>query len=104
MREIFIVTTNCADLVYLINSGCHRLFIAFDNEMQLFVEAKRRRTSSMPGGWGAMSKEIAHMIVVDLCLIVQMSGRMVRWGELERLKGGVEASAPMANGFTVPLG
>ncbi len=51
-----------------------------------------------------MSKEIAHMIVVDRCPTCQ--GVWLDGGELERLKGGVEASAllAMASGFTVLFG
>ena len=51
-----------------------------------------------------MLKEIAHMIVVDRCPTCQ--GVWLDGGELERLKGGVEASAllAMASGFTVPFG
>ncbi|MBT5156196.1 MAG: hypothetical protein HOM44_19070 [Gammaproteobacteria bacterium] len=51
-----------------------------------------------------MSKEVAPMIVVDRFLLVRAFGWM--GGELERLKGGVEASAvmAMASGCTVPFG
>ena len=51
-----------------------------------------------------MSTEVAPMIVVDRFLLVRAFGWM--GGELERLKGGVEASAvmAMASGFTVPFG
>ena len=78
--------------------------VACDNEMQLLVEAKGEELHLCPVDGATMSKEIAHMIVVDRCPTCQ--GVWLDGGELERLKGGVEASAlmAMASGFTVPFG
>ena len=78
--------------------------VACENEMQLLVEAKGEELHLCPVDGATMSKEIAHMIVVDRCPACQ--GVWLDGGELERLKGGVEASAllAMASGFTVPFG
>ena len=78
--------------------------VACDNEMQLLVEAKGEELHLCPVDGATMSKEIAHMIVVDRCPSCQ--GVWLDGGELERLKDGVEASAvmAMASGFTVPFG
>ena len=75
-----------------------------EKEMQLLVTASQEDLRSCPVDGTSMKKEIAHMIVVDRCPKCQ--GVWLDGGELERLKGGVEASAlmAMANGFTVPLG
>ena len=72
--------------------------------MQLLVEAKGEELHLGPVDGATMSKEIAHMIVVDRCPACQ--GVWLDGGELARLKGGVEASAliAMASGFTVPFG
>ena len=77
---------------------------ACQTEMQLLVEAKEETLRPWPVDGTTMKKEIAHMIVVDRC--PSCRGVWLDGGELERLKGGVEASAlmAMANGFTVPFG
>lgn len=77
---------------------------ACEKEMQLLVEALDEDMRPCPVDGTLMKKEIAHMIVVDRCPDCQ--GVWLDGGELERLKGGVEASAlmAMANGFTVPFG
>lgn len=77
---------------------------ACEKEMQLLVEAKSEDTRPCPVDGAMMKKEIAHMIVVDRCSKCQ--GVWLDGGELEKLKGGVEASAlmAMARGFTVPFG
>ena len=78
--------------------------VACDNEMQLLVEAKGEELHLCPVDGATMSTEVAPMIVVDRFLLVRAFGWM--GGELERLKGGVEASAvmAMASGCTVPFG
>ncbi|HIG44489.1 MAG: zf-TFIIB domain-containing protein [bacterium] len=75
-----------------------------EHEMALLVAAKGETTQPCPIDGEAMNKEIAHMIVVDRCPKCQ--GVWLDGGELERLKGGVEADAliSMANGFTIPFG
>ena len=77
---------------------------ACQTEMQLLVEANEETLRPCPVDGTTMKKEIAHMIVVDRC--PSCRGVWLDGGELERLKGGVEASAlmAMANGFTVPFG
>ena len=74
-----------------------------EKEMQLMVEAKAEANRPCPVCSETMAKEIAHMIVIDRCGKCQ--GVWLDGGELERLKGGVEASAlmAMASGFTVPF-
>lgn len=75
-----------------------------EREMRLLVEAEgeAERVCPVDGEW--MSKEIAHMIVIDRC--PKCHGVWLDGGELERLKGGVESEAllAMTTGFTVPLG
>lgn len=77
---------------------------ACEKEMQLLVEAKAEDLRPCPVDGTTMKKEIAHMIVVDRCPACQ--GVWLDGGELERLKGGVEASAvmAMATGFASPFG
>ena len=77
---------------------------ACQQEMKLLVEANEEELRSCPVDNTSMKKEIAHMIVVDRCPRCQ--GVWLDGGELEKLKGGVEASAltAMAHGFTVPFG
>ena len=74
-----------------------------EREMQLMVEAKGEASRPCPVDGETMRKEIAHMIVIDRCPRCQ--GVWLDGGELERIKGGVEAKAimAMANGFTVPF-
>lgn len=76
---------------------------ACEREMQLLVEAKAEDLRPCPVDGATMGKEIAHMIVIDRCPKCQ--GVWLDGGELERLKGGVEAGAlmAMASGFTVPF-
>ena len=72
-------------------------------EMALMVQAQDESARQCPIDGAQMSKEIAHMIVIDRCPKCQ--GVWLDGGELERLKGGVEAGAlmAMASGFTVPF-
>jgi len=74
-----------------------------EQEMQLLVEAEGETRRGCPVDGAEMSKEIAHMIVIDKC--PKCGGVWLDGGELERLKGGVEAEALMAmtTGFTLPL-
>lgn len=74
-----------------------------EKEMRLLVEAKDENVRPCPVDGEPMAKEIAHMIVIDRCPRCQ--GVWLDGGELDRIKGGVEAKAilAMANGFTVPL-
>ncbi len=74
-----------------------------EKEMQLMLEAKTEDLRPCPISGEPMTKEIAHMIVIDRC--PKCRGVWLDGGELERLKGGVEASAlmAMASGFTVPF-
>ncbi len=73
-------------------------------EMRLMVKAQGESSRPCPVDGAVMKKEIAHMLVIDRCPDCQ--GVWLDGGELERIKGGVEANAlmAMANGFTVPFG
>jgi Zn-finger nucleic acid-binding protein len=72
--------------------------------MKLLVEAKGETDRLCPVDGTVMNKEIAHMLVIDRCSNCQ--GVWLDSGELEKIKGGVEANAliAMANGFTIPFG
>jgi len=74
-----------------------------EREMQLLVQAEGESNRPCPIDGEPMKKEIAHMIVIDRCPTCQ--GVWLDGGELERIKGGVEAKAlmAMARGFTVPF-
>ena len=74
-----------------------------ERETSLLLAAGTEKTRPCPVDGENMTKEVAHMIVIDRCPKCQ--GVWLDGGELERLKGGVEAEAilAMANGFTVPL-
>ena len=74
-----------------------------DAEMQLLVKAEGENKRICPVDYTPMSKETAHMIVIDRC--PECQGVWLDSGELERIKGGVEAEAlmAMATGFTVPF-
>ena len=73
-------------------------------EMNLMVDASEETERLCPIDGEKMSKEIAHMLVIDRCPSCQ--GVWLDGGELERLKGGVEAAAlnAMSRGFTFPIG
>ena len=73
-------------------------------EMKLMVEAQGEVERPCPVDGSTMKKEIAHMLVIDRCPTCQ--GVWLDGGELEKIKGGVEANAlmAMATGFTVPFG
>ena len=75
-----------------------------EQEMALLVDAEQETPRPCPVDGETMAKEIAHMIVIDRC--PKCSGVWLDSGELERIKGGVEAKAlmSMASGFTVPFG
>jgi hypothetical protein len=77
---------------------------ACEQEMQLLVEAEGEQSRPCPVDGESMKKEVAHMLIIDRC--PRCHGVWLDAGELERIKGGVEASALMAmtSGFTVPLG
>lgn len=74
-----------------------------EKEMELILQAEGEQTRPCPVDGETMKKEVAHMIVIDRCPKCQ--GVWLDGGELERIKGGVEAKAlmAMANGFTVPF-
>lgn len=76
---------------------------ACEQEMKLLVDAESEKARPCPVDGETMKKEVAHMIVIDRCPKCQ--GVWLDGGELERIKGGVEAKAlmAMANGFTVPF-
>ena len=76
---------------------------ACEKEMQLMLGAGKEDLRPCPVDGETMAKEIAHMLVIDRCPKCQ--GVWLDSGELERIKGGVEASAlmAMASGFTVPF-
>ena len=71
--------------------------------MELLVDAKAEDLRPCPVDGDTMTKEIAHMLVIDRCPTCK--GVWLDGGELERIKGGVEAGAlmAMASGFTVPF-
>lgn len=72
-------------------------------EMNLMLDASEEAPRLCPIDGEKMSKEIAHMLVVDRCPSCQ--GVWLDGGELERLKGGVEEAAlrAMTTGFTYPF-
>ncbi len=72
-------------------------------EMALMVQAAEEAARSCPVDGASMSKEIAHMIVIDRCPTCQ--GVWLDGGELDRIRGGVEQEALMAmtGRFTYPL-
>lgn len=74
-----------------------------EKETGLMLQAEGESSRPCPVDGEMMKKEIAHMIVIDRCPKCQ--GVWLDSGELERIKGGVEAQAlmAMANGFTVPF-
>ena len=76
---------------------------ACEKEMELMLDAGKEDLRPCPVDGETMAKEIAHMLVIDRCPKCQ--GVWLDSGELERIKGGVEASAlmAMASGFTVPF-
>lgn len=76
---------------------------ACEKEMQLMLDAKEEDPRPCPVDGETMQKEIAHMLVIDRC--PKCRGVWLDGGELERIKGGVEASAlmSMATGFTGPF-
>jgi len=73
-------------------------------EMRLIVAASKETKRLCPIDGAQMSKEIAHMLVIDRC--PSCRGVWLDGGELERLKEGVEISAlkAISAGFTHPLG
>ncbi len=77
---------------------------ACEKEMELLMEAKEEDRRVCPIDATIMAKEIAHMIVIDRC--PKCHGVWLDGGELEKMKGGVEATAvmAMATGFTTPFG
>jgi hypothetical protein len=72
-------------------------------EMKLLVEASGEEKRLCPLDGQAMSKEIAHMLVIDRC--PQCHGVWFDGGELERMKDGLEEATvmAMARGMTSPL-
>ncbi len=74
-----------------------------EEEMKLLLQAEGEETRPCPVDGEMMKKDIAHMLVIDRCPKCQ--GIWLDGGELERIKGGVEANAlmAMANGFTGPF-
>jgi hypothetical protein len=71
-------------------------------EMELIVQASGETDRLCPIDQSKMSKEVAHMIVVDRC--PTCSGVWLDGGELERLKGDVNQQAilAMSRGFGFP--
>jgi len=71
-------------------------------EMALIVQASGETDRLCPVDQVKMTKEIAHMIVVDRC--PTCSGVWLDGGELERLKGDVNEQAilAMSRGFGFP--
>ena len=71
-------------------------------EMALMVDAAKETTRLCPVDGEKMSKEVAHMLVIDRC--GKCGGVWLDGGELDRIKGGVEGEAlmAMAKGFTFP--
>ena len=72
-------------------------------EMTLLVNASKEESRPCPRDGTNMSKEIAHMLVIDRC--PECSGVWLDGGELERLREGVQMEAIMATtrGLTSPL-
>ena len=78
--------------------------IPCEQEIQLLLDAKEEDLRVCPIDGTTMAKEVAHMIVIDRC--PGCKGVWLDGGELEKMRGGVEASAIMAvaGGMTSPLG
>jgi hypothetical protein len=72
-------------------------------EMDLLVQAEAERARKCPVDGHEMTKQVAHMLVIDRCPSCQ--GVWLDGGELDRIRGGVEAEALqlMARGFTFPV-
>ena len=71
-------------------------------EMALMVQAQGEAPRECPIDGTQMTKEIAHMLVIDRC--PECKGVWLDSGELELFKGGVEGDALMlmARGMTYP--
>jgi Zn-finger nucleic acid-binding protein len=71
--------------------------------MSLMVAASAESERLCPVDGQKMTKEVAHMLVIDRCSACQ--GVWLDGGELERIRGGVEEAAlrSMAIGFTSPF-
>jgi len=76
---------------------------ACSQEMALMVEASAESERLCPVDGQKMTKESAHMLVIDRCATCQ--GVWLDGGELERIRGGAEEAAlrSMAIGFTSPF-
>ena len=72
-------------------------------EMALAVEASAETRRQCPVDGATMTKQIAHMLVIDRC--PSCNGVWLDGGELDRIKEGVEGEALqlMARGFTYPF-
>ncbi len=69
----------------------------------LTLQAAREQKRACPVDGTAMSKEVAHMILIDRCPDCQ--GIWLDRGELELIKGGVERDTINAMaGFSIPIG
>ncbi|MDG2049908.1 MAG: zf-TFIIB domain-containing protein [Myxococcota bacterium] len=71
-------------------------------EMRLIIEASHEQRRQCPIDNAEMTKETAHMIVIDRC--PTCSGVWLDGGELERMNGDIQEAAimSMARGLTSP--
>lgn len=72
-------------------------------EMQLMLQAEGEQRRICPVDGSEMSKQVAHMLIIDRC--PQCHGVWLDAGELERIKGGVESEAlvAMSSGLAMPF-
>ncbi|MEM7364322.1 MAG: zf-TFIIB domain-containing protein [Pseudomonadota bacterium] len=72
-------------------------------EMQLVLQAEGEQRRRCPVDGHEMVKEVAHMLIIDRC--PKCHGVWLDAGELERIKGGVEAEAlvAMSSGLSMPF-
>ena len=72
-------------------------------EMALMVEAAQEAQRSCPVDGAEMTKEVAHMLLIDRC--PSCNGVWMDGGELERMQGELQEAAvmAMARGLSGPL-
>jgi hypothetical protein len=81
----------------------HAICEACVAEMEVIVTAANEEPRSCPVDGAQMTKEVAHMLVIDRC--PDCKGVWLDGGELDRIKDGVESNAVllMARGMSGPF-
>ena len=81
----------------------HPICEACAREMELAIEASRETVRYCPADGESLTKEVAHMLVIDRC--PKCKGVWLDGGELERIQSSTqdEAIRSMAMGFTNPF-